>query len=565
MMKNRKVIPGSEKRMLPSAKVIGKLDSDKRIEITVLVRRRNSESGDGETGRAAMRLGTRLPAERRYLSREEFAATHGADPADLAKIDAFAHEHNLTVVQTSIPRRMVKLAGSIADVMAAFRTNLKRYRIGRRIFRGRTGALSVPNELANIVVGVFGLDNRPAANPHYRRLDQIAGGGKRTRSPRALRANALDGSFTPLEVARLYNFPSGLNGKDQCIALIELNDFDEQGRITGTGFSTADLKAYFKKLNVTRPQVVAIGVDGGANVPGPDPNTDAEVMLDIEVAGAVAPGAKIAVYFAPNTDQGFLDAVNAALHDSTRNPSVISISWGGPEDSWTAQSLNAFNQAMEDAAVLGVTVCCAAGDNGSADMPLTDGQGRRLRDGRPHVDSPAASPFALACGGTRLEGSAATIKSEVVWNEGDRGGAGGGGISSVFSRPSYQSNFKIPKSPKGKAGRGLPDVAGDADPFTGYQVRVDGRNTVIGGTSAVAPLWAGLIARINQRLVGQGKQPVGFINPFLYNSPKLLHDVVQGDNDIDGTLHKYKAQAGWDACTGLGTPDGTRLMQALGG
>src|SRR5439155_945775 len=539
--------------------------SDKRIEITVLVRRRNSDSGDGDAGQAAIRLGTRLPAERRYLSREEFTAARGADPADLAKIDAFAHEHNLTVVQTSIPRRMVKLAGSIADVMAAFRTNLKRYRIGRRIFRGRTGALSVPNELANIVVGVFGLDNRPAANPHYRRLDQIAGGGKSTRSTRALRRNALDGSFTPLEVARLYNFPSGLNGKDQCIALIELNDFDEQGQITGTGFSTADLKTYFKKLNVNRPQVVAIGVDGGANVPGPDPNTDAEVMLDIEVAGAVAPGAKIAVYFAPNTDQGFLDAVNTALHDNVRNPSVISISWGGPEDSWTAQSLNAFNQAMEDAAALGVTVCCAAGDNGSADLPLTDDQGRRLRDGRPHVDFPAASPFTLACGGTRLEGSATTITSEIVWNEGDRGGAGGGGVSSVFSRPSYQSDFKIPKSPKGKSGRGVPDVAGDADPVTGYQVRVDGRNTVIGGTSAVAPLWAGLIARINQRLVSQGKNPAGFINPFLYRSPNLLHDIVQGDNDIDGTLHKYKAHAGWDACTGLGSPDGAKLMQALGG
>src|ERR1051325_1464545 len=128
MMKNRKLIPGSDKRMLPGAKVIGKLDSDERIEITVLVRRRNSNSGDGEPGRVAMRLGTRLPAERRYLSRQEFVAERGADPADLEKIDRFAHEHNLTVVQTSIPRRMVKLGGAIADVAAAFRTNLKRYR-----------------------------------------------------------------------------------------------------------------------------------------------------------------------------------------------------------------------------------------------------------------------------------------------------------------------------------------------------------------------------------------------------------------------------------------------------
>ncbi len=181
------------------------------------------------------------------------------------------------------------------------------------------------------------------------------------------------------------------------------------------------------------------------------------------------------------------------------------------------------------------------------------------------MDFPAASPFALACGGTRLEGSGRIIKSEIVWNEGDFGGASGGGVSNVFSRPAYQADLKIPASPKGKRGRGVPDVAGDADPVTGYRVRVDGKNAVIGGTSAVAPLWAGLLARINQRLVNLGHKPAGFINPLLYHAPNVLRDVVQGNNDIDGTLHKYNAHSGWDACTGLGTPNGTKLMEALGG
>ncbi len=561
-MKTRTPIPGSEKRMLPTAKIVGKVDPRKQIEITVLVRPRSSR--DGAQRMDAMELSARLPGERRYLSREEFAATRGADPDDLAKIDAFAHEHHLTVVRASIPERTVKLTGTLADLMSAFRPQLKRCRIGKRTFRGRTGALSVPREIADIVLGVFGFDNRPVAQPHYRRLDRIAGGRKRA-GARATPRNAPDGSFTPLEVAKLYNFPAGLDGTDQCIALIELNDFDEQGNITGTGFSTADLKAYFKMLNVPMPKVTAIGVDGGANRPGRDPDADGEVMLDIEVAGAVAPGARIAVYFAPNTDQGFLDAVNAALHDTVRKPSVISISWGGPEHTWTRQSLNAFNQTLQDAAVLGVSICCACGDNGSADLPVTDEQGRRLRDGRPHVDFPAASPFALACGGTRLEGSGRIIKSEIVWNEGDFGGASGGGVSNVFSRPAYQADLKIPASPKGKRGRGVPDVAGDADPVTGYRVRVDGKNAVIGGTSAVAPLWAGLLARINQRLVNLGHKPAGFINPLLYHAPNVLRDVVQGNNDIDGTLHKYNAHSGWDACTGLGTPNGTKLMEALGG
>ena len=435
--------------------------------------------------------------------------------------------------------------------------------------------MSVPADLADIVVGVFGLDDRPVARPHLRYLEAMrkgpragAGAGKKSKpSAKATKLtpkNAADGSFTPPQVAKLYNFPAGLDGKGQCIALIELNDFDSKGRITGTGFSGADLAAYFKKLKVPAPQVTAVGVDGGANKPGPDPNADGEVMLDIEVAGAVAPGANIAVYFAPNTDQGFIDAVSAALHDTVRKPSVISISWGGPEDTWTQQSLNGFNQVLQDAATLGVTVCVAAGDDGSSDLPLTDGQGHRIRDKKPHTDFPSASPFALACGGTKLIGSAA-IQSEVVWNEGDQGGAGGGGVSNVFARPVYQANSSVPKSPKGKTGRGVPDVAGDADPATGYQVRVHGKQMVIGGTSAVAPLWAGLLALVNQKLAKAGKHPAGFVNPLLYANAASLHDIVKGNNDIDGTLHKYSAGAGWDPCTGLGTPDGTKVMQALGG
>jgi kumamolisin len=305
---------------------------------------------------------------------------------------------------------------------------------------------------------------------------------------------------------------------------------------------------------------VAVGVDGGANKPGPDPNADGEVMLDIEVTGAVAPGAKIAVYFAPNTDQGFIDAVTTAVHDTVRKPSVISISWGAQEEAWTQQSLTAFDQALQDAAAMGVTVCCAAGDDGSSDI-----RDASQRDGKPHVDFPAASPFALACGGTKLLGTGTTISSEVVWNEGDSGT--GGGVSNQFARPAYQAHASVPKSPKGKTGRGVPDIAGDADPNTGYQVRlVGGQNAVIGGTSAVAPLWAGLVALLNQKLTTLGKPVIGFCNPFLYTSlsqsAAALHDITQGNNDIEG-LGKYKAKKGWDPCTGLGTPDGEKLLAAL--
>jgi kumamolisin len=221
-------------------------------------------------------------------------------------------------------------------------------------------------------------------------------------------------------VAKLYNFPLGLDGTGQCIALIELNTRNAQNKM-GTGYTTADLKTYFKKLGLTVPQVTPVGVDGGANLPNINRDADGEVMLDIEVAGAIAPGAKIAVYFAPNTNKGFIDVISAAVHDNVRKPSVVSISWGAPEDLpyTTAQQRNGINQILQDAAALGVTVCCASGDDGSADLPPTDDQGNPLRDGRPHVDFPSSSAFALACGGTTLAGTGTTIVSEVVWNEGD--------------------------------------------------------------------------------------------------------------------------------------------------
>ncbi|HWX20677.1 MAG TPA: S53 family peptidase [Candidatus Binatia bacterium] len=548
LSKQRTILAGSDKQMLPRAKPIGKVDPHQQLEITVLLRPRAAATYADR----AMQLGGELPADRQYLSRQQLSDTHGADPADVAQIDAFAHAHHLTIVQTHLERRTVRLAGTVADLTSAFRPNLKNYRLGTRAFRGRTGPLSLPKELDQIVLGVFGFDNRPVAQPHYRRAPAARKTGRA--SPR----NATGGSFTPPEVAALYDFPAGLDGSGQCIALIELNDMDKNGNVTGTGYAAADLQTYFQKLKLPLPPVAAIGVGGGRNAPGPDPNADGEVMLDIEVAGAVAPAANIAVYFAPDTDQGFLDAIHAAVHDDVRKPSVISISWGSSEDSWTDQFRSAFDQAFQDAAMLGVTVCCAAGDNGSADQGTAD------RDGSPHVDFPASSPFALACGGTKLLGSGTRIANESVWNEGNAGGAGGGGVSNCFPPPAYQTALKVPLSPNGKPGRGVPDVAGDADPQTGYQVRVGGQNTVIGGTSAVAPLFAGLLARINQQLAKLSKPPVGFMNPILYKNPGVFHDIVEGNNDIDGSLRKYNAGPGWDACTGLGSPDGATLMQTLG-
>jgi kumamolisin len=270
-------------------------------------------------------------------------------------------------------------------------------------------------------------------------------------------------------------------------------------------------------------------------------------MLDVEVVGAIAPKARIAVYFAPNTDAGFLDAITTAIHDSTNKPSVISISWGGPESTWTAQAMTAMDSAFQAAATMGITVCSASGDNGSSDVAGGSGD---------HVDFPASSSFALACGGTNLRATQSAIESERAWNDGPGGGATGGGISTFFALPAWQHGLSA-RSAQGAAiplaMRGVPDVAGDADPQTGYAVRVDGTDTVYGGTSAVAPLWAALIARINAI---KGK-PAGFLTPQLYANPNALRDVTEGNNG------DFAAGPGWDACTGLGSPIGKSLSGIL--
>jgi kumamolisin len=313
---------------------------------------------------------------------------------------------------------------------------------------------------------------------------------------------------------------------------------------------------------VALPNVTAVSVDHIRNHPTRTGGADGEVMLDIEVAGCVAPKAKIAVYFGPNQGSGFVDTISAAVHDAERNPGIISISWGGPEDGEDQQSLDAYHEIFLAAAAQGVTICVASGDHGTADL---DGQ---QWDNHIHVDHPACDPLVLACGGTQIENGV-----DVVWNDGTPfgnvpgggGWASGGGISSVFKLPDYQAAYfkgthgTPPKSlATNKPGRGVPDIAMSA---TNYFVRVQGFDQPSGGTSAVAPLAAGMIALLNQAK----KKRVGFLNPFLYANAQngVLKDVIHGTNAITGTVKGYTAQAGWDACTGLGTPDGAAILSRL--
>jgi kumamolisin len=505
-------LPGSQREPVAQASVARAIDNNEVVNATVVLRRRIPAA-------ALESFAFSDPQSVNHHTREEYGTVHGAAPADIKAVEAFAHEFGLTVTESSQARRSVVLSGTAENMQRAFGVTLAYYNSPRGTYRGRTGSIMIPEELKGIVTAVLGLDNRAIAKPHVR-----------------IHATQPATSLTPAQVAHLYNFPAGVTGAGQTIGIIEL----------GGGYRSSDLNTYF---GGKPPVVTAVSVDQGVNNPGTDQNADGEVMLDIEVAGSIAPGARIVVYFAPNTDQGFHDAITTAVHDAANKPSVISISWGGPEDTWTPQSADAMLQAVTDAAGVGVTVTAAAGDDGA-----TDG----MADKKLHVDLPACLPPVLACGGTRLNTSDDAVTSEVVWNElAKNEGATGGGVSKIFPIPTYQASSNVPKQPETNfAGRGVPDIAGDADPVTGYKVRVDGANMVIGGTSAVAPLWAGLTALINQRL----GRPVGFMQPALYKVPSsTFRDITSGNNG------HYSAKVGWDACTGRGAPNGTALVDALMG
>lgn len=336
--------------------------------------------------------------------------------------------------------------------------------------------------------------------------------------------------YYPTDLRGIYNFPSGYNGSGQTVAFIEL----------GGGYVQSDLDRYFHSLGLNSPLVQFVSVNGARNNPTNTNSDDVEVMLDLCVTIGVANGITPKVYMAPNTYQGFYNAIAAAISD---NVNVISISWGAPESYWTGSQKTLFNNLFQSASNKGITVCVASGDAGSSDGVYGL-----------NVDFPGSSPNVLSCGGTKCTKSPTTysILSETVWN--DVYGATGGGFSSYFLRPTYQL-LNVTSSSK----RGVPDVAGDADPVTGIKVITDGQNLIVGGTSAVAPLWAGAIAVANQNL----NRRLGFVNPNLYSSltftgsNKPFHDITSGNNGA------YSAKAGWDACTGLGSPNLQNLIAYL--
>lgn len=544
-------IPGSSRPAAADAKLLRRSSADEQIELSLYVRQNPSGAHRAKTWLAE--LNAKLPPQRRYLSDAAFEALYGADPGEMRTVTDWAHAAHLKVVEDDARRRRVTVAAPIGAVEAAFGLELNEYEDSRgRRYRGRSGHVYVPADLYGIVEGVFGLDTRRVANSRRRRA---------LAAPIVLPTGRKQpGSFYPPEVARLYDYPPNTNGSGQNVAIFALCDARGEG-----GYDAAALSTYFQDvLGLPMPSITDVVVHGPGNSPGPDTEAGensgdmtGEIMLDLCLFGSVAPEAKIFMYFTTNSTRGWIDAVREIVADR-RRISIASISYGGAEDdrgAWSAMALKVLDSTFESASSRGITVCTASGDDGSGDAERAG----------VHVDFPSSSPWVWAVGGTKLVATKTRpprIASETVWNEERKDeGAGGGGISSVFNKPPYQNAARIPAAadPPHEIGRGVPDAAALADPATGYAiVHVNGKRLdLVGGTSAAAPLWAALIARINEAMDAR----CGFLNQVVYTklAKGVLRDITVGNNGA------YDARPGWDACTGLGTPGGRKLLQRLSG
>jgi kumamolisin len=510
-------LPGSRRELPDDAGALRDAPEGDLVTVTIVLRRRNELPAEGTQGPERM-------------GREEFAARYGGDPADIEQVAQFTLRNDLRVVRADAASRRVWVEGTVAALQRAFGVRLQT--VEGTALRLRKGPVMIPAGLLGIVSGVFGLDNRPQARPHIVVADDLAASG----------GESAQAGYTALDLAALYNFPRGVNGRGETIGILEL----------GGGYWPTDLVTYFRDLGLGVPSLTDVSVNGATNNPGHNRDHDQEVALDIAVAGGCAPGAKLVVYFAPPDDRGYLDCVYNAVHDAVNELTVLTTSWGAAEAHHTSMYMLNVDAVLTDAAALGISVFAASGDNGSSDG---------VHDRAAHVDFPASSPHATGCGGTHLDSSDLVITNEYVWNNG-HGGATGGGVSDQFTLPRWQEDLGVPRSvnphpgPDHGFGRGVPDVAGAADDSPGFRIFVDGAYLTTGGTSGVAPMWAGLAALLNQAL---GRE-IGALNPLIYRHRAGL----SGFRDITwGVNGAYSARRGWDACTGFGSPNGVDLLAAL--
>jgi kumamolisin len=543
MSASQVALAGSKRPAKIGARRLYDADPSSQMEVTVSLRGPALPGADN------------MPAK--AMSREEYEAKYSASAADAATVRIALEKYGLTVVETSLPSRSMRVAGPVSAMNAAFGAHLGIYRSADQgDFRGREGSIQIPSEIDGIVTGVFGLDERRVAR---RKLATTVTATTTT----ATKMKPLG----PGDLAKRYGFPPS-QGANQQIGIAEF----------GGGYFAEDLQAFCEKYNlpVANVTTVPVGISSLTlqqiqALPALERNNalddSIEVNMDIQIVAGLCPKAEIFVYFAPFSQKGWVDLLNKVISGAPAKPVTLSVSWGAPEDSpdWSSSARTQINDRLQAVALLGINVCISSGDDGSGD---------EMTDGRAHVDFPGSSPFALSVGGTMLAGAGANPTEEVWWEApGERtskgGGAGGGGVSVCFNRPQWQTvKIKSLNNPS-IDGRVVPDVAALAGPPL-YDLIFMGRDFPNGGTSASTPLWASLIACINANLKADLQQR--FLTPLLYENAKSgkprgaigCVDITIGQNASHPEPGVgYKAGPGFDAVSGWGTPNGAALLQVL--
>jgi kumamolisin len=540
------------------------------------------------------KLGKGSPAP---LSYEKYLELYGTPDKELQQVEKWASSAQLQFVEGDW-REKAKLSGAVHLVG----TQQQLSAIFGVESQGATGALQLkmPKALGEVALWVFGVHNpdedappelRSTPSPlkelerraTSRRLFHREPEKKKLSSKRSLSAQRP--GLSPLEVAQAYRYPDN-HGAGQCLGLIELS---------GT-YSPDDVHTYLTGLGIS-PLPTIVDVNCRPN-PVPSPMSDMEVTMDLELAAAVCPGAKLVVYNACSQDyslQDFFEVFNTAIFDTENRPSVLSASWGFPEFvpglglkkptkySITKEEEQPFNLLFAKAALLGITLCVSSGDTGSL-TPFPCNNSPWLSTLMPITNFPAASPYVLSCGGTQQVSAQAPLTEQMVWNELDQvliigdgpyafpavGGSSGGGISFLNDAVAYQEDCPVPRAVvaawvngvytlvKQNPGRGVPDVAALANPSPGYSIFLKGQYGTGGGTSAAAPMWAALITRVNAAL---GRR-VGFLNPSLYQL-QAEHSTLCTTITRGGSGAYNASDAIWNPCAGLGTPNGVGIVNAL--
>ena len=534
------VLPGSKRGKDPLATKIADVDPKEQIVVTIGL------------------AGPKLPGPDEHVGEtmtpEQFAEKFGTDKAAADKVAKSLKKFGLTVENVSLETRSMKVSGTAAAIEKAFKPQMSIMHSAKQgDYRGRSGTpLQIPAELKGLITGVFGLDTRKMAHR------------KATAAATTAHAAGALAPLTPADLEARYNFPPG-DAAGQKIAIAEF----------GGGYFVDDLTAYCQKFGRAVPNISAVGIDAPAYTlkqilalpkkkRAEQLDDSVEVMMDVQVVAGLCPGADITVYFSTFDEKGWVDLLNAVI---AARPVAVSISWGLAEDDpqWSSSAVGAINDRLNAARLLGITACVSSGDDGSGDQ---------VDDGNAHTDFPSCSPFALSVGGTMLKKSSGAVKEVTWWESPGRrtnngGGATGGGVSTVFPRPAWQTVKVKSVNPGSIDGRIMPDIAALAGPPF-YDLIFGGQDSPNGGTSASAPLWAALIARVNQQLPA-GKQQ-RYVTPLLYaKAPsgksvgqESSRDVASGNNISNPEPGKgYKASAGFDAVSGWGVPDGVKLVNAL--